>query len=360
MEENENEMSIFDSDQSFELDYDEIETTEEVENTEDINDDQTEDEDEDPDRVGEEDQEDEDNSEENETEDNNDADDSSPNLYSSLVNILHEQGVIPSLDSSEKIETAEDLINIVKREINIQADTKLDDYLNNLDLSKIAEVKKDSMSLESINEDSLKEDVELAKQIILKDYMNQGLSEDKAKRYLKRTIDSGEEFLLEEANESLESLKQFEKKQIEVSKENAKKQLQEQVKEQERLDLELKNKIFNSEEIIKGVKSNKALKDRVYKSMTEIVSKNPETGILENKLMQDRAKNPLEFDIKMYSIYELTNGFTDFDKILKTTKSKATLDLEKAIRNNKIKEDSTPTWAQDDQSYDGFGSELVY
>jgi hypothetical protein len=65
--------------------------------------------------------------------------------------------------------------------------------------------------------------------------------------------------------------------------------------------------------------------------MTEVVSKNPETGEMMNKFMTDRSKNPIEFDTKVYYLYELTNGFQDLGNIQKTVASKTVKDFEKSV-----------------------------
>ena len=93
--------------------------------------------------------------------------------------------------------------------------------------------------------------------------------------------------------------------------------------------------------------------------MTEVVSKNPETGEMQNKFMQSRSLNPIEFDTKMYYLYELTNGFTDMSSISKTVTSKAVKNLEKVLRKTRFEDNGTPGYLQDPDSYGGIGSELV-
>ena len=106
-------------------------------------------------------------------------DESSPNLYSSISNVLFEQGVIPSLESSENIKTVDDFTNVLKKEIDIQTQIRLEEYLANLDLEKIALSRQSQLELENIDEDYLKDNLEVAKEIIYRDYLNQGLSEDR-------------------------------------------------------------------------------------------------------------------------------------------------------------------------------------
>jgi hypothetical protein len=298
-----------------------------------------------------------------EEDDNNEGDDSdddsSPNLYSSISNVLFEQGIIPSLESSDNIKTAEDFVDVFKKEIDVQAQQRLETYLENLDLEKIAVSRKNQLELESIDEDYLKDNIEVAKDIIFRDYINQGLSEDRAKKLLRKTIDLGEDMVIEDALESTQSLKEFEKRAEAQEKIRYQENLANQAKEQEQINNAIKSTIYNSKEVIAGINNTKALQDRVFKSMTEVVAKDPNTGEMQNKFMQSRASNPIEFDTKMYYLYELTNGFTDLSAISKTVTSKAVKNLESVLRKTKFEDNGTPAYLQDPDSYSsGFGSEL--
>jgi hypothetical protein len=288
------------------------------------------------------------------------GDESSPNIYSSLAGVLFEQGIIPSLESSEKIQTPDDLVGVVKQEIDLQAQIRLEEYLANLDVSKIAASRQNINDLESIDEDYLRENLEVAKEIIYRDALNQGLSEDRARKILKKTIDLGEDTIIEDALESKESLKEFERRQEEQEKVRYQEAIKAQKAEQEQIDNAIKNYIFDTPEIVKGVPNTKALQTAVYKTMTEIVGKNPGTGEFENKLMKERSLDPIKFDTKMYYFYELTNGFTELGKFQANVTSKATKSLEKALRKTNFEDNGTPGYMTDPNSYNGsFGSELV-
>lgn len=298
--------------------------------------------------------------EDNDNEGDDSDDDSSPNLYSSISNVLFEQGIIPSLESSENIKTAEDFVDVFKKEIDIQAEQRLNTYLENLDLEKIAISKRTQLDLDNIDEDYLKDNIEVAKDIIFRDYLNQGLSEDRAKKLLRKTIDLGEDMVIEDALESTHSLKEHEAKVVEQEKVRYKQALIEQEKEQEAINNTIKSNIYNSKEIIAGIPNTKALQDRVFKAMTEVVAKDPNTGEMQNKFMQTRSTNPIDFDTKMYYLFELTNGFQDLSAISKTATSKAVKKLEGVLRKTKFEDNGTPGYLQDPNSYGGVGSELVF
>jgi hypothetical protein len=284
---------------------------------------------------------------------------SSSNLYSSLAAFVHEQGLLPSLDIDLKdIKSAEDFANVFNKELDIQAELRLQNYLANLDLNKIGSAKQDIKDLDSINTDILKDNIDLAKRIIYDDYLNQGLDEKKATRMLNRLIDLGDDAILEDAEESLQSLKEFKSREIERETQSYKERLETEKAEQAKLDEQMKKTIYESKDLISGLKPNKALQDKVYKSINDIVGKSPD-GTFENKFMRERRENPLEFEIRMYHFYELTNGFKDLSKISTTAKSSAVKDLEKIARKTTLKDNGIPLWAQDGNTYDNISGHVL-
>lgn len=288
-----------------------------------------------------------------------DGGESSSNLYSSLTAFVHEQGLLPSLDIDLKdIKSADDFASVFNKELDIQAELRLNDYLANLDLNKIGIAKKDIQDLSTINSDLLKNDIDLAKRIIYDDYLNQGLDEKKANRMLNRLIDLGDDAILEDAEESLQSLKEFKAREIERETQSYKERLEADKIQQAKLDEQMKKTIYESKDLISGLKPNKALQDKVYKSINDIVGKSPD-GTFENKFMKERRENPLEFEIRMYHFYELTNGFKDLSKISTTAKSSAVKDLEKIARQTKLKDNGTPLWQQDSNTYSNFSGHVL-
>ena len=284
---------------------------------------------------------------------------SSSNLYSSLAAFVHEQGLLPSLDIDLKdIKSADDFANVFNKELDIQAELRLNDYLANLDLNKIGVAKQEIKDLNTLNVDILKNDIDLAKRIIYDDYLNQGLDEKKANRMLNRLIDLGEDAILEDAEESLQSLKEFKAREIERETQSYKERLEADKIQQVKLDEQMKKTIYESKDLIAGLKPNKALQDKVYKSINDIVGKSPD-GTFENKFMKERRENPLEFEIRMYHFYELTNGFKDLSKISTTAKSSAVKDLEKIARQTKLKDNGTPLWQQDANTYSNFSGHVL-
>lgn len=362
MENEDFDMSLF-GENDLELNYDDF-TPEDLENEEednssnDIDDDTTVDGDEnDQEEVdGEEDEQD-----EGDEDDESNSGDSSSNLYSSVAAVLHEQGLLPSLDiEKSEIKSVDDFVNIFKAEQFAQAKALAEDYLNNIDIEAIQRSKTEIQNLDSLTEDSLRENLEQAKNIIYQDYLNQGLEQTKVNRLLNRLIDLGEDAIIEEAKDSLVSLKEFNVRKIEEEKESYEKRLELEKQQQEKLEAEIKKNIFERKDLIKGYTLNKTVQEKIYKSMNEIVGKSPE-GVYENRFMRERRMNPIEFDTKMYAIFELTDSFNDLSKLLSNGKSKAINELEKAFKKGSFKDTGAPSWMTDKDSYDiGIGDELNF
>jgi hypothetical protein len=289
-------------------------------------------------------------------------DENSPNLYSSLANVLHEQGLLPSLNlQDQKIESVDDISTAIRNEIDGNVKARLIETLgeegyeaitSGIPLEQLAKHKESQLTLDSISENSLSEDLELSKKVIYQDYINQGIPAERAQKLLQRVVAAGNDALIEDARESLTSIKQYDKQQLAAQAEANKRAAAEQAKQVEELNNQLKNTIYNSKELIKGLPVNKAIQDRIYKSITTNVG---DGDSFETKLIQDRKTNPVEFDAKLYYLYEVTNGFKDLSPLMKTSRSSATSDLEQAIKRSKKFDNSNPTFTQDSNSY--FGSD---
>lgn len=292
--------------------------------------------------------------EQEEGEGSDDDGESSSNLYSSIAKVIHENGLLPSLDlEKNNIQSVEDFVEAFRKESDVLAQSKVDEIINNLDLEKIAQHKQSSAKLEEITLDHLENDTDLAKSLIKEDYLNQGISEDRVKRMMVRLDDLGESAILEEAQESLKSLQVFNEKRIAEEKEAYAKKVEAVEKQNAENQARLKKYVFEKEDLINGYKPTKAMQDAVYKSITEVVGKNPESGELENAFMRDRREDPIGFETRMYYMYNLTNGFKDFSKLASPAKSNAVNELERVFKKSRTIDNSMPNYMNDGDSYEG-------
>jgi hypothetical protein len=318
-------------------------------------------EDENPEEVGE---------DEDQVEEGEDSDENSPNIYSSFASVLSEQGLLPSLDlqKDKPITTVDELTSSIKTEIEAQAKNYLlekigqegyDALEKGVSLAEYQQYQDNIDTLENITDDTLSQDIELSKKIIYQDYLNQGIDEARAMRLLKKSIDAGEDSIIEDARESLASLKVGEAKRLQQLVVEREAQAKATAQAQEKIDNDLKNAIYSKTEFFKGIKVNKTIQDTVYNSITKIVGQSP-TGVMENKLMRDRRENPIDFDSKLYYLYEITNGFSDLSKITSKSETKAISKLERDLRKTKFEDSGTPSYLSDPNSYGGIGSEIVF
>lgn len=298
--------------------------------------------------------------EEDKPADSDDADDSSsnPNLFNSLAELLAEKGLISSGDSELKVETEDDFISLFKKQIETSEYADLNDtqkeYLTKLregiPHQKIEKDINDTQRLESITEDVIKDDSDLRQRIIYQDLINKGFSEDRAKKNLQRSIEL--ELDLEDATEALESIKVF--NQSRIDKENLTYQQEaEAIQEAENKRIEnIKNRIKSTDEVIKNFKITDSVKEKVEKTMFDVVGENPDNNQKENSLMKYRRENPEDFDHKLYYLFTITNGFQNFDSLVKNTNSRVLKDLEKAVQSSTvIKDPGSPAYLQDPDSY---------
>lgn len=291
----------------------------------------------------------------------------SPSMYSSFANLLHEEGLLSSLDSNTEIKSIADIKSLVEAEIEMKVESKfsseeLEDLRalrNGVSPSELAQHHALQNQLSSIGAEHIEGNPELRKQLIYQDYVNQGLSEAKALKLVNRSVDLEQDG--EDAIEALESIKSFEAHKLEEQQAQRKIEAEQADARYAAEQAKLKDSIYAKEEIIKGQKLTKVLKDRVYNSMTNVIGNSPE-GVPENALMRDRRENPIEFDSKLYYLYEITKGFKDFTILNKTATSTASNELEQALRSSNFIQDSgMPNYLLDDNSYDGgFGNEIVF
>lgn len=355
-------MGVF-GDNDFELNYDDFNPEENENDTDPVDEDTDEEqnnnavEDESSEEVDSEEEQDE-GSEDDEDEEG----DSSSNLFTSLTSFIHDKGLLPSLDLSEnKIETEDDFVNALKTEIKNQVDYGVNTYIGNLDVDKIANSIKEINNIDNINDEYLEQNIDDAKSIIFKDYLNQGLDEKRASRLLNRLVDLGEEDILEEAKTSLVSLKEFHSRQIEAEREAYEQRVEQDKIEQEKFEKQVKETVFDKKNLINGFVPNKSVQDQVYKNINEIIGKDPNTGMFENKFMRERRESPIDFEVRMYYAYTLTDGFKDFSKITAKGKSSAVKDLEKAFKKSSNQDTGSPAWMKDADSYASqLGDELNF
>lgn len=286
-----------------------------------------------PDVVGTEDKDD-------DTENSDDSTSSQPSPYSSFAKALFEEGVLPSLDlSQDKVESVEDLIQAMRKEIEVAKYANLTptqkDYLkaleNGIPEEEIKQVQKGIDTLKSITKEELSSNEALRKELILADFKSKGYDEAKALKLTQRSIDIGEDE--NDALDALNSLKEAQAQEFQKSLQQ--KELDRLAREKESTDnlLKFKQLIEDTKEIIPGVKINNKIAEKIFEQATKPVFKLP-NGQMVNEVVKAQVENPMEFQMKVNYLFYITKGFTDFSKIATSQKTKATQELDDLVKGN--------------------------
>jgi hypothetical protein len=253
-------------------------------------------------------------------------------LFKALAESLKNRGFFSSLE--KEIKTEEDLAEAFKEEIKRNEFAELNDvqkeYLEALKEGIPHEVVSEHMNtkhvFESITDDVLDEDEEVRKQVIIQERLANGLSPERAEREFKRIRDAGDE--VEEARIARDNLKVREQEEYKLAIEREKQKVIENEQQAVKQLEDLKQAVYKESNFLGSFKLDEGLKQKVYDSMVKVVGTTKE-GLPLNKLMKHRNDNPVDFETKLYFLYEFTDGFTNMNKFV----NKATSTASKSLRN---------------------------
>ncbi len=269
------------------------------------------------------------------------ANDTSSLLFS-FASTLVEDGALPSLDlENTKIETTQDLVDVLKNEIQSREFSDLNDLQkealtamrNGVPVGEFVQNKQQVQELSSITDSDLESDVEIRKSLIMKDFISKGYSTARAEKFTQRSLDLGED--IEDAKEALGSQKRlFESEMQSKIQANKDAVVAQEAAYQKQLD-DLKSTVYEeTKEVIPGMKFNKRIADQVYDSMTKVVDE--VEGQKLNKIMKARMEDPVGFEHKLHYLFNVTKGFKDFSKLTKNAKTAAVKSFEETLSLNSI------------------------
>lgn len=261
----------------------------------------------------------------------------SPDFYSSIATALVEDGIFQNLDDTElsEVKTAEDFAEFVSSQIKNQFDERqkrIDEALGvGVEPSEIQRYENYLNILNGISEDRLTkegdEGDDLRKNLIYQDYINRGMSKERALKYAERSFKAGTD--LEDAKEALQSNKEFFKSQYDGLIKEAKELKEKEIEEQKKRDEEFRTAILNSKKAFGEIDLDKATRQKVYDSIVKPVYTNPETGERLTALQKYELENRTEFLKNIGLVYVLTDGFKKLDGLVKGKVSK---EVKKGLR----------------------------
>lgn len=268
-------------------------------------------------------------------------------LYSSIASALKAERILTSIenDNFDDIKTTEDFVALFNKEIESRLSeehkrikTALDAGMEPTEIDKFEKTLK---FLETIEEDSLNEETPeaetLRKQLIYQDYINRGFAHAKAVKEVEKSIAAGTD--IEDAMESLVTNKEFYSTKYQSvidSQAEAIKAEKQRIKEEGEA---LKALVEKTDSPFKNITVDAVTKSLILKNLSVADVKGAD-GKYRTPLQDYQVQNPQEFLYKLGALYTLTDGFKDFEKIIKPTVKKATntslRELENTLKNTRV------------------------
>ena len=262
----------------------------------------------------------------------------SKNFFSSIAKAFAEEGIFPDLNEDEvaNIKTAESFRELIDKQIQSQLDEKqkrVDEALNaGIEPDDIRKYENTLSYLNEVSEDKLKEETtegeELRKRLIYQDYINRGFSQERATREVKRSIDSGND--IEDAKEALNSNKEYFKSQYDKLLDDAKEEQKKYEQERKNQAEQLKKSIIEEKKVFGDIEVDKTTRQKIFDNLSKPIYKDEETGTYMTALQKYQHDNPNEFIKNVSTIFTLTDGFKNLNKLVK---SKVTKEVKKGFRD---------------------------
>lgn len=268
----------------------------------------------------------------------NDADGTSPNnFYSSIANACAVDGIFPNLDDEtiKKAVDAESFSNLIEAEINARFDEKQKRISQALENGvEPTDIKKYESTLNYINtitDAAIAEESEKGEQLrynlIYQDFINKGMTPDKAKKFADRTIDAGTD--VEDAKEALLSNKEFFTGAYNKMLQEAQQKADEEKAEREKNAKELEKSLMKDKQLFGDMEISNDIRKKAFDSIAKPVYKDPETGDYMTAIQKYESEHRAEFLKYTGLIFAMTNGFKDFDSFVK---GKVKKDVKKGLR----------------------------
>lgn len=277
------------------------------------------DEDVDPESVGEEEIQD-----TKEPQDTNDEGNSSADFYSSIASAMVNDGVLEYLDKEtiSTIKDADTFKDALENEIKSRFDSQQQELLEAMgygaDVRELHDLQEMIKYLDDIDPTILdneedQQSVELRKQLIGQHYTNLGMNENQVRREIDKSFNAGTD--IDDAKEALEAQKnlyrQIYKNKIDKARlAEEQRQAERQTRQKQMIDT-----IMETEEPFAGVKIDKRVRNKIVENIYTPSVKGAD-GNYYSKLQAYQNEHPDEFLQKIGTIYTITDGFKNLDKLI--------------------------------------------
>lgn len=268
----------------------------------------------------------------------NDADGTSPNnFYSSIANACAVDGIFPNLDDEtiKKAVDAESFSNLIEAEINARFDEKqkrISQALENgVEPNDIKKYESTLNYINTITDAAIAEESEKGEQLrynlIYQDFINKGITPDKAKKFADRTVDAGTD--VEDAKEALLSNKEFFSNAYNKMLQDAQQKADEEKAEREKNAKELEKSLMKDKQLFGDMEISNDIRKKAFDSVSKPVYKDPETGDYMTAIQKYESEHRADFLKYTGLIFAMTNGFKDFDSF---AKGKVKKEVKKGLR----------------------------
>lgn len=267
-----------------------------------------------------------------------DSDGTSPNnFYSSIANALAVDGIFPNLDDEtvKKAIDAESFSELIDAEINARLDEKQQRIAkaldNGVEPSDIRKYENTLNYISTITDAAIAEESEQGEQLrynlIYQDFLNKGMSPEKAKKFTDRTIDAGTD--VEDAKEALLSNKEFFTGEYNKLLKEAQNKADADKAEREAEAKKLESSILKDKQLMGDMEVSNDLRKKAFDSISKPIYKDPETGKYLTALQKYQNEHRADFLKYTGLIFTMTNGFKDFDSF---AKGKVKKEMKKGLR----------------------------
>lgn len=259
------------------------------------------------------------------------------NFYSSIAKALKEDGVFPDLDdeSLKSIVNPEDFAAIVEKQIQQKLDDKqkrIDEALTvGVEPTEIKKYENSISYLKSITEDAIRNETaegeQLRKQLIFQDFINRGYSKERATREVQKSLNTGTD--IEDAKEALQSnLDYFTEEYEDLI--NEAKEAQKAADAAKLAQMEnLKTTILSADKTFTDIQINQATRQKIFDNIAKPVYTDEKTGEKLTAIQKYERENRVEFLKNISMVFTLTDGFKNFDGLIK---NKVRKELNKGIK----------------------------
>ena len=259
------------------------------------------------------------------------------NFYSSIAKALKEDGVFPDLDdeSLKSIVNPEDFAAIVEKQIQQKLDDKqkrIDEALTvGVEPTEIKKYENSISYLKSITEDAIRNETaegeQLRKQLIFQDFINRGYSKERATREVQKSLNTGTD--IEDAKEALQSNLDYFTEEYEDLINDAK-EAKKAADAAKAAQMEnLKTTILSADKTFTDIQINQATRQKIFDNIAKPVYTDEKTGEKLTAIQKYERDNRVDFLKNISMVFTLTDGFKNFDGLIK---NKVRKELNKGIK----------------------------